>query len=230
MNLTISSASGASLKLLGRVVGMVALTAALAGCMDVTGEIDVQSETTGKATSIITMGAEFYPMIKQMQEAAKAGGDAAAMTSSDNFCVEAGDVLTENADGSATCTSVKEGELASLAGGSGPNGDASITVVSPGVVRIAYSTEKMSTQLAEGPGGGEAPAAGTPEDEQAKAMLAAYFAGHNATLRIKGKKVVDTNMTLSADGTAAEIIIPFTDLISGTTELPAELYAVVDTN
>lgn len=230
MNLSVLRPKGTSLKIIGRVVGIAALTAALAGCMDVTGEIDVQSETTGTATSIITMGAEFYPMIKQMQEAAKAGGDTAAMSSEDNFCKEEGDVLVENADGSATCTSVKEGELASLAGGSGPNGDAKITVVSPGVVRIAYSTEQMSTQLAEGPGGGEAPAAGTPEDAQTKAMLAAYFTGHNATLRIKGKKVIDTNMTLSADGTAAEIIIPFTDLISGTTDLPAELYAVVDTN
>ena len=37
-------------------------------------------------------------------------------------------------------------------------------------------------------------------------------------------------MTLSADKTAAEIKIPFLDLINGTAKLPEELYAVVQTN
>lgn len=229
MNLNITAGTFLAPKMLGRIAGIVALTAALAGCMDVTGEIEVKSETTGKATSIITMGAEFYPMIKQMQEAAKAGGDTASMSSEDNFCKEEGDVLTENADGSATCTSVKEGELSEIMTGSGPNSDAKVTVVSPGVVRVAFSTADMSTQLANGPGGGEGAADGA-EDAQTKAMLAAYFEGHNATLRIKGKKVIDTNMTLSDDGTSAETVIPFTELLNGKTDLPAELYAVVDTN
>jgi len=229
MNLNITAATFLAPKVLGRIAGIVALTAALAGCMDVTGEIEVTSETTGKATSIITMGAEFYPMIKQMQEAAKAGGDDASMKSEDNFCKEEGDVLVENADGSATCTSVKEGALADIMTGQGPNSDAKVTVVSPGVVRVAFSTEEMSSQLASGPGGAEG-AAGSAEDEQTKAMLAAYFKGHNATLRIKGKKVIDTNMTLGDDGTSAEVVIPFTDLLNGTTDLPKELYAVVDTN
>jgi hypothetical protein len=229
MNLNITAGTFLAPKMLGRMAGIVALTAALAGCMDVTGEIEVKSETSGKATSIITMGAEFYPMIKQMQEAAKAGGDSASMSSEDNFCKEEGDVLTENADGSATCTSVKEGELSEIMTGSGPNSDAKVTVVSPGVVRVAFSTADMSTQLANGPGGGEG-TTGSAEEEQTKAMLAAYFEGHNATLRIKGKKVIDTNMTLSDDGTTAEQVIPFTELLSGKTDLPAELYAVVDTN
>ena len=229
MNLNITAGTFLAPKMLGRIAGIVALTAALAGCMDVTGEIEVKSETTGKATSIITMGAEFYPMIKQMQEAAKAGGDTASMSSEDNFCTEEGDVLSENADGSATCTSVKEGELSEIMTGSGPNSDAKVTVVSPGVVRVAFSTADMSTQLANGPGGGEG-AADSAEDAQTKAMLAAYFEGHNATLRIKGKKVIDTNMTLSDDGTSAETVIPFTELLNGKTDLPTELYAVVDTN
>ena len=50
------------------------------------------------------------------------------------------------------------------------------------------------------------------------------------SVEISGKAISDTNMTLTPDKTAAEIKIPFLDLISGTTKLPDELYAVVQTN
>ncbi len=200
-----------NLKTLGRVTGVVALTGMLAGCIDMTAEIDVLSETTGKATTTMTMGAEFYPMIKQMAEAAPEAD------SSDGFCVEEGDVLTENADGSATCVSVKEGELATLSGSEGPSEDATFTVVSPGVVRVAFATENMSSQVTEG------------QDEETAQMMKAYLDGHNVTIRIKGNKVIETNMTLSGDGKSAEIVIPFLGLIDGTANLPKELFAVVDT-
>ena len=200
-----------NLRTLGRAAGVVALTGMLAGCIDMTAEIDVLSETTGKATTTMTMGAEFYPMIKQMAEAAPEGD------ASDGFCVEEGDVLTENADGSATCVSVKEGELTTLSGAEGPSEDATFTVVSPGVVRVAFATENMSSQVTEG------------QDEETAQMMKAYLDGHNVTIRIKGNKVIDTNMTLSGDGKSAEIVIPFLGLIDGTANLPKELFAVVDT-
>lgn len=210
------------LTLIARLAGVVAITAALAGCMDVTSEIDVQSETTGKATTTMTMGAEFYPMIKQMQEAAKASAQAdksaAPADASSSFCAEEGDKLTENADGSATCVTVKEGVLAELTKSDGPDQDAVFTVVSPGVVKVAFKTDEMTSQVTK------------DQDAQTQAMMKAYFEGHNATIRIKGKKITDTNLTLSSDGTSAEIVIPFTQLLDGTAKLPAELYAVVDTN
>jgi hypothetical protein len=198
-----------------RLAGVLALTAGLAGCIDMTAEIDVLSETTGKATTTMTMGAEFYPMIKQM---AAAGGENAKPE--DGFCQEEGDVLTENADGSATCVSVKEGELSELTKSDGPNEDATFTVVSPGVVRVAFKTEEMQTQLNEGTGGAQ--------DAQTAAMMKTYFEGHTITIRIKGKKVIETNMTKAGDN-AAETVIKFTDLLEGKADLPAELFAVVDT-
>lgn len=208
---------------IAKLAAVVALTGALAGCMDVSTELDIQSETTGKATTSVTIGKEFYPMIKQMAEAAKASGstDTAAASSdpTSDFCKEEGDVLVENADGSGTCTSVKEGEFAALSeGGNGPNEDAAFTVVSPGVVKVSFKTDQMTSQVTEG------------QDAQQMAMMKTYFDGHNATIRIKGKKVTDTNMTLSSDGTAAEIVIPFSSLFDGSAKLPPELYAVVDTN
>lgn len=198
-------------KTMARIAGAIALTGALAGCMDVDAEIEVLSETTGKATSSMTMGAEFYPMIKQMAEADPDGA------STDGFCVEEGEVLTENGDGSATCVSTAEGDFATLTGSEGPTEDTTFTVVSPGVVRVAMKTESMSSQVTEG------------QDEEAMQMLKAYLEGHNVALRIKGKKVIETNMTLSEDGRSAEIVIPFLGLIEGNLDLPEELFAVVDT-
>lgn len=204
-----------TLKTFARLAGVLLLGAGLAGCMDVTAEIDVQSETTGKATTIMTMGAEFYPMLKQMSEA---GGEEASST--DSFCKEEGDVLVENADGSATCTSVKEGTLAEItADGEGPNEDTTFTVVSPGVVRVAFKTNEMKNQVTQG----------EEQDEQTAAMMKAYFEGHNATIRIKGKRILETNMTKVGDN-VAETVIPFTDLLDGNVDLPDELFAVVDTN
>lgn len=203
-----------SLKMIARLAGVLVLSASLAGCIDMTAEIDVQSETTGKATTIMTMGADFYPMMKQMAEA---GGEDAS--SSDAFCKEEGDVLVENADGSATCTTVKEGELASLTSEDGPNEDASFTVVSPGVVRVAFKTEEMSSQITQG----------EEQDAQTAAMMKAYFEGHTATIRIKGKRIIETNMTKVGDN-AAEVVLQFTELLDGTAQLPPEYFAVVDTN
>ncbi len=207
-------------KILGRLAGVFAVTAGLAGCMDVDAEIEVLSATSGKATSSITISSEFYPMIKQMAEA---GGEG---MKSEPFCAKEGEELVENEDGSGTCITETEGDFATLTaeGDGGPSEDASFTEVSPGVIRVAFKTDDMKTQVAEGAGGGSA------EDEQAMAMIKPYFEGHTISITIKGKKITDTNMTASGDGTSATIELPFLELIEGNADLPDELYAVVDTN
>jgi hypothetical protein len=73
-------------------------------------------------------------------------------------------------------------------------------------------------------------AEGSSSDKQQEAMMAKMFEGHFVTLRISGKQVTDSNMTIADDKSAAEIKIPFLDLIKGTAKLPEELYAVVSTN
>lgn len=207
-------------KILGRLAGVLAVTAGLAGCMDVDAEIEVLSATTGKATTSMTIGADFYPMIKQMSEA---GGEG---VKSEPFCAKDGEELTENDDGSATCVTTKEGDLATITTGDdgGPSEDASFTEVSPGVIRVAFKTSEMKSQVAEGAGGGSA------EDAQAMAMIKPYFEGHTISITIKGKKITETNMTASDDGTSATTEIPFNDLLDGKATVPDELYAIVDTN
>jgi hypothetical protein len=206
-----------NLKTIGQIVGVVALTVGLAGCMDVTMDVEIQSDTNGKVTTTSVMGADFYAMAKAGMGAAE-GGDAAAKPAEDGFCQEEGATLTENADGSATCVMVVEGTFAELKTGEGNDG-AKFEVVSPGVVKVSFSTEDMKGELGtEG------------QDEETKAMMQAFFEGHAITIRIIGKEIVETNMTKSADGKSAEIIIPFLDLINGTVELPPELSATVKTN
>lgn len=204
---------------LGKIAGAVALTMGLAGCMDVTMDVAVQSETGGKLTTTMVMGADFYAMAKTGMAQ---GGDAAA-AADDGFCKETGDVLTENADGSATCISVKEGTFAELMAGedgeAASNDEARFEVVSPGVVKVIFPTGDMSGDLTS-----------EAQDAQTKAMMLALFEGKTVTLKVSGKEIIDTNMTKAADGASAEVSIPFLDLINGTSTLPAELYATVKTN
>jgi hypothetical protein len=208
-----------NLRILGQLAGALALTVGLAGCMDVTMELEVLDETNGRMVTTATVGADIYPMLKAGMAQGAAGADGTAAPAGENdFCKEAGDVLTENADGSATCVSTKEGTLASL----GEGDDApKFEVVSPGVVKVSFSTEQMKGELG----------ADETMDEETKAMMQAFFEGHNITIRIKGKEVTATEgMTLSADKTSAEIAIPFLDLINGTVDLPPALSATVKTN
>jgi hypothetical protein len=194
---------------LAKIAGAVALTVALTGCIDVTMDIQVQNDTTGKATMTSVMGKDFYEMMKS-------GGEG----SSNDFCkADEGGVLTENADGSAQCVEAKEGAFADIT--EGGDGGPTFTVVSPGVVRVAFSTKEMSGEMSQDTGA---------QDEQTKQMLAAMFEGHFITMKVGGKHVTDTNMTLAGDGASAEVKIPFMDLINGTAEMPDEYYAVVDTN
>ena len=187
-------------KLLSRIGGIVVLAAGLAGCIDVDMEIAVLDETTARATTTSTMGADFYAMAK--------AGMAGSEEGEDGFCQEEGSVLTENADGSATCVLVEEGAFTELEVGEGEDG-AKFEVVSPGVVRVSLNTEDIKSEV----GAAE-------QDEETKQMMQAFFSG---------VEVTETNMTRTDDGKAAEIVIPFLDLINGTLELPEELYATVRT-
>lgn len=199
-----------------RLAGAALVAMGLAGCMDITSELELTSDTTGKATTTMTMAPEFWASMKQLRDSM--GADAAAEAGPTQFCAEPTDKLTENADGSATCLSVAEGELAALGGGEGPTNDAGFEVISPGVVRVSFPTKDMTGQLLNA------------ADQQSADMMKVYFDGHKATIRIKGRRITDTNMTLSADGTTAEFVLSFSDLFAGTLTVPDELYAVVDTN
>ena len=141
-----------SVKLLGKLAATALLAAGLVGCIDVNIEVAITSPTTAKATMTQVMGADVYAMVKMSAE-----GEA---SSEDSFCAEG--ELTENADGSATCTIIEEGEFSALDLGQ-EDGGMTFTEVSPGVIRVALPTADMQAELgAEDmarPRGGPPPAA-----------------------------------------------------------------------
>lgn len=207
--------------LIGRVAGAFALTLSLAGCFDMTTDVLIESPTNAKATITETMGADIYAMIKAADAASSAPADPSASSAEDSadsgskpFCKEEGSTLTENSDGSATCTIVSEGTFDALNFNDG-GGKPTFTAQPDGTVRVAIPTAGMMGDL------------GKESDPKTAEMMKQLFDGHFLTVRFGGSEVVDTNLTKTADGKYAEIKIAFTDLLSGTAKLPDELFAVV---
>ena len=194
--------------MIGRIVGVVALTMGLAACVDMTEELTVTSDTTAKATMTMTMGSDIYAMMK--------AAETSDTKPEDKFCGKDGEQLTQNSDGSATCVATSEGTFDQLKFDEGDS-KPTFTVVSPGVVRVAFPTKDMAGDL------------GKDSDPQTAAMMKQMFDGHYVTLRITGRQISESNMTINGDKTAAEMKIAFLDLINGTAKLPDELYAVVQT-
>jgi hypothetical protein len=203
-------------QIIGKLAGVAVLTIGLAGCIDATVDVEVQSETNAKATMTQVMGADIYSMVKMGAEQATEGTEPAE---TEDFC-EGGE-LTEGTDGSATCVISTEGAFADLDFGKDSN-PPTFTSAGPGLVKVAFPTADMKAGI--GAGGEEA------MDEETKAMMQAFFEGHSITLRVTGTEIVDGNMTVAGDKKSAELVIPFMDLINGTAELPDEIFAVVKVN
>jgi hypothetical protein len=198
--------TGMSVRILGKIAATALLAAGLAGCIDVNIDVAITSPTTAKATMVQVMGADVYAMVKMGAE-----GEGA---SEDSFCAEG--ELAENADGSATCTMTEEGAFADLDLGQ-DEGGMTFTEVSPGVIRVALPTADMQAELG----------AEEEMDEETRQMVEAFFEGRTMTIAVSGAEIVETNMTLSADGKRAEQVIPMLDLINGAADLPDEIFAVV---
>ena len=195
-----------SVKLFGKLAATALLAAGLAGCIDVNIEVAITSPTTAKATMTQVMGADVYAMVKMGAE-----GEGA---SEDSFCAEG--ELTENADGSATCTITEEGAFADLDLGQ-DEGGMTFTEAGPGLVRVALPTADMQAELG----------AQDEMDEETRQMVEAFFEGRTMTIAISGAEIVESNMTISADKTKAEQVIDMLALINGAADLPDEIFAVV---
>ena len=195
-----------SVKLFGKLAASVLLAAGLAGCIDVNVEVAITSPSTAKATMTQTMGADIYSMVKMSAESGE--------MEDDSFCAEG--ELTENSDGSATCTITEEGKFADLDLGQNEGG-MTFTEAGPGLVRVTLPMADMQADLG----------AEDNMDEQTRQMVEAFFEGRTMTIAISGAEIVESNMSVSADKTRAEQVIDMLDLINGAADLPDELFAVV---
>lgn len=195
-----------SVKLFGKLAAAALLAAGLAGCIDVNVDVAITSPTTARATMVQVMGADIYSMVKMSAESGQDQGE--------GFCDQG--TLTENGDGSATCTITEEGRFADLDLGQ-DEGGMTFTEAGPGLVRVALPTADMQAELG----------AEDNMDEQTRQMVEAFFEGRTMTIAVSGAEIVETNMTVSADRTRAEQVIDMLDLINGDASLPDELFAVV---
>lgn len=188
-----------------KAIGALFLAGTLAGCVDVTMELEVLDESNGIGKTTIVMDREFYDMSQQQ------GGE--------SFCDEDDGVITLS-DTSATCTVTINGTFAELFDAADKNAPAP-TVVSagPGLVRVTYPTGFIGDELNE---------AGA--DPSSKAMLQQFFEDHFIILKVSGVEIIESNMEISADGKSASFRIPFLGLINSDFELPAETYAIVKVN
>lgn len=187
-----------------RAAGALVLTLGLAGCIDVTMEIEVIDEANGRGTTTMVMDREFYDMSIQQSD--------------EPFCDEDSELTVTETD--ATCVSVKEGSYADLIDSDDPNEPVPTVVpLGDGTVRVTFPTASLADDMAE-----------DEMDAETLAMMQGFFAGKFMTLKASGGEVVDTNMTVADDGMSASLQIPFLDLMTGEADVPDEAYAIIRLN
>lgn len=214
-----------TMKTIGKLAAALLLAVGLAGCVDATVDVAVTGADQAQLTMTQVMGAEVYGMLKmggtQIQGGPGSGGGSASTSTDKGFCKDEGSTLTENADGSAVCTEVKQGTFAEIMASDTSEDTIKFAEAGPGMVRVSFPTAGMK---------GELGANDSQMDAQTKQMMQAFFTGHNLTLKVSGGTIGETNMTVSPDGQSATTVIPLLDLLNGTANLPDEVFAVLTTN
>jgi hypothetical protein len=203
------------LRRFGRLACGLVLALSLAGCMDVDVNVKVKSMTEAQAVMTQTVTAQAYVTIK-----ASMGTDAPPPI---GFCERLdGGTLTENADGSATCTIVTEGSFDNFSVDNGAD-KVDFTTPGPGLVRVAFALHNLTDG-----GMTQAMSTSSPTGDGTNQEMLTAFAGHFLTITFSGGEIIDTNMTLAADRRSATEKIPFSVMINDDTAgLPDEIYAVV---
>ncbi len=187
-----------------RAAGALVLTLGLAGCIDVTMEIEVIDEANGRGTVTMVMDREFYDMSTQQSD--------------EPFCEEDAELTVTETE--ATCVSVTEGAYADLIDSDDPNEPVPTVVAQgDGTVRVTFPTASLAEDMAE-----------DEMDAETLAMMQSFFEGKFMTLKASGGEVVDTNMVIADDGMSASLQIPFLGLMTGEADVPDEAFAIIRLN
>lgn len=201
---------------LGKYAAILLMGAGLAGCVNADVEVAFVDSTSAHVMTTTTIGADFYSMIKAAEEEAGEGEEDLEITS-EGFC-DTGD-LTENEDGSATCVDMMHGTFDELNAQNAEEGGILFTAQDDGTVRVSLPMDALGSQIG----------AEEEMDEETKTMMSAMFAGHGITFTITAAEIIESNMDVSDDKTAATLKLDFAELIEGKTEFPEEYFALVRT-
>ena len=210
------------LQFFGRLAGVLALSAGLAGCIDVDAEVDVLSESTARTTMtmeitseaskgletfIAGMATQMGATPEQMMEAM--GGQSLSL---EDNCEDG--VGSATPDGGSKCVVTTEGTFDELnADGEGPT----IEALGGGRVKVTLPIEELKQA------GEESGAEQMPDEE----IFTQLFENHFITIRVRGHEIVESNMTVAGDKKSAEYKIPSLELMQGKLELDEDLYAIV---
>jgi hypothetical protein len=188
-----------------RILSVLSLTfiLPLAACFDVDLSIAFVDENAAEGTMVMTATPEFYAM---------------TTSSNEGFC-EGEEVALE--DGSHTCTETFSGTIDEILNDPDMSDGMTIERRDGGLLYVAFDLADLTEEVAP------------PEDESAEAdemkqMMISAFMGHAITINISGKKIIETNGTLSDDGTTATFAIPLETLLADESNLPATFNALVE--
>lgn len=190
---------------IAKLGGAAVLSLGLAGCMDITMDIEILSETEARATMTTSMEADIYAMIAAQAEEGDEG-----------FCDE-GELIETGT--TVDCVVTSSGAFDELDFGDEQGGGPAIEAIGNGQVRVSFPTGDLADQVAEGTGGEQEP--------EMMAMIAQMFEGAYITMRISGGPIVESNMDIAPDGQSASYQIPLTGVMTGEIDLPEELFAIV---
>jgi hypothetical protein len=202
---------------LGKYAAILMMGVGLAGCVNADVEVAFVDSTSAHVMTTTTIGADFYGMIKTAEAEAAEGSEETLEMTSGGFC-DTGD-LTENDDGSATCVDMLHGTFDELNAANEEEGGIVFTAQDDGTVRVSLPMDALGSQIG----------AEDEMDEETKTMMAAVFANHGITFTITAAEIIESNMDVSDDKSAATLKLDFADLIEGKTEFPEEYFALVRT-
>ncbi|HBZ43441.1 MAG TPA: hypothetical protein DEO85_05135 [Maritimibacter sp.] len=171
----------------------LAITLPLAGCFDANVSADFTDTDEVKLDAIMIMGAEIYQMVASTGEDPCEDGEG-----------------TLNDDGTYTCAMYERRSLDELLAAMdepdnelGIGDGVHIEEVADGNIFISFDLSEMTKDM-------------PPAEERAQmsAMFGDAFDGHAMRLSVVAQEIIETNGTLSDDGTTATLEIPLNEMFS----------------
>jgi len=172
----------------------------LAACFDAELSINFPDEDRAEATMVIVASPEFYAM---------------ATTGEESFC-EGEETMNEAGD--HVCTETVSGTIDEVVNNPDIGEGMTIERRVGGLIYVAFDLGELTEEISP------------PEEdgtEEMIEMMRAAFEGHAITLNLSGEEVLETNGTISEDGTTATYEIPLSITLDGSAELPESFNALI---
>lgn len=172
----------------------------LAACFDVDMTLDFPAEDRAEATMIMLADKDFYAL---------------ATSSGEAFC-DGEESMHE--DGRHVCTETRAGTIDEIVNDPEFGNGMLIERRVGGLIYVAVDLGDLTEDIA--------PVEDDGADEM-MAMMREAFAGHAITLNFSGAKIIETNGTVSQDGTTATYEIPLSVTLDGGEGLPETFNALL---